>query len=361
VGFDPSRLLTFQIQPSEARYGPDAAPALLDRVIAAIQSVPGVRSVTVDGCAPLGTSCANSTLYIMGEPEPPPGRAPPVMRHYVAPDHFKTLGVPLLEGRAFTDQDRAGGPRVTVVNRTAARRFWPEGRVLGQRVWFGGGSTFDRPDSSAEIVGIVGDVPYGALERGPVPSFYTPYRQFTYAFRTVMVKTEGAPLALAPAIRSAVASATGLAIVDVRAMEDRLGDGWARTRFITRLMAVFAALAILLAVGGIYGVIAQTVNRRTRELGIRMALGATGAGVLRLVVGQGLKLAGIGVGIGTVSALALGRVVRGLLFGVSAMDPLVFTGQIGLILRPGIGSGSGAHCPKAPRFGQRWNQLNVYS
>jgi len=324
VGVDADQVLTFRIQPSDVRYPADRAPELLDRVVAAVEAVPRVRSVTVDACAPLGTTCANSTLYIVGRPEPAPDQAPPVMRHYVAPGHFTTLGIPVLAGRAFTADDRADRPNVAIINQTAANRFFPGQSPLGQRVWFGGGSRFSHRDSSATIVGVVGDVSYGSIERGPVPSVYTPYRQFSYAQRMVMARIDGDPMSRAGAIRGAVAGVDDLPIFDIRPLSDRLGDAWARTRFAARLMGGFAALALLFAVGGVYGIVTQSVNQRTRELGIRTAVGATAADLRRLVVGQGVALAAWGVAIGVLAALALGRLMGALLFEVSPADPTVF-------------------------------------
>ncbi len=332
LGIEARNVLTFRIQPSEVRYGPREAPALIDRVIDAVAAVPGVRSVTVDACAPLGSSCANSTLFVAGRPEPRPGQAPEVMRHYVAPDHFKTLGIPLVRGRSFDPDDRAGRPRVAIINETAARRFWPAANPIGQRIWFGGGSSFDRPDSSAEIIGIVGDVPYGSLERGMLPSFYTPYRQFTYAFRTVMARVDGDPLMLVPSVRRAVRGVDDLPIFDARTLDDRLGDSAASTRFNAVSMGTFALVALLLAAGGVYAVIAHSVNQRTRELGIRFALGATRNDVLSLVVRQGVSVALVGIVVGAVASLALARLIRGLLFEVEAADPVVFAGQIAVLL-----------------------------
>lgn len=321
LGIDPEPVLTFRIQPSDVRYPSERAPELLDRVLAAVRGVPGVRLASVDACAPLGVSCANSTLYVVGRPEPAPDRAPGIMRHYVGPDHFATLGIPILSGRPFALDDRVGRPNVAIINQTAARRFFAGEDPLGRRIWFGGGSRFDRPDSSATIVGVVGDVPYGSLERGPVPSVYTPYRQFTYAFRTVMVRVDDLP------------------IFEVRPLTERLGDTWARTRFIARLLGSFAVLALLLAVGGVYGVVSHSVNQRTREMGIRSALGATANNLVRLVVGQGVRLAAWGIGIGAFTALALGRLIGSLLYGVQPTDPVVF-GGLSLVLAGAAGLAS---------------------
>src|SRR3954470_11803210 len=217
LGFEPQHLLTFWIMPSAVAYPPARAPALIDRLLSEIGRVPGVIAATVDGCTPVSTGCANSTLYVVGRPQPRPEDAPPVLRHYVAPEHFRTLGVPLLRGRTFDASDRGGRQRVAIINRLAATRFFPNENPIGKRVWFGGGSSFDRPDSAAEIVGIVGDVAYQSLDERPMqPDFYTPYAQFTYAALAVIVRSLGDPAALAPAIRAAVArAAPGVALREV--------------------------------------------------------------------------------------------------------------------------------------------------
>ena len=190
LGVVPDHVLTFWLRPPDVKVPPADAPRFISNVLDAITRVPGVLAATVDGGAPLSGS-ARSTLYVMGRPAPPrPEDAPPVDRHYVAPDHFRVLSIPLRRGRAFTDADDARHPRVAIISETAARRFWPAADPIGQRVWFGGGSNFDRPDSSAEIVGIVGDVADEPLDApSNRASFYTPYRQFTYASRVVFVRT----------------------------------------------------------------------------------------------------------------------------------------------------------------------------
>jgi putative ABC transport system permease protein len=250
----------------------------------------------------------------------------------VGPEHFVTLGIPLLRGRPFAPDDRAGSPRVTIINQTAARRFWPGQDPIGQRVWFGGGSSFDRPDSSAAIVGVVGDVPYGSLETTVPPSFYTPYRQFTYAFRTVMVRTTGDPLTIAPAVRRAVQTVDDLPIFEVRTLEDRLDDSLAPARFNATMLTAFAIVALSLAAGGVYAVVAHSVSLRVRDLAVRLALGARRTDVLGLVVRQGLTLGVLGVAAGAVAAVALGRFIRSLLFGVEPTNPGLLAAQIALLL-----------------------------
>jgi putative ABC transport system permease protein len=321
-GFDPSHLLTFMVRPSEAEYPPPKAALLLAKLLAALRDVHGVVGVTIDGCAPASTGCANSTLYVVGRAMPRPDDAPPVLRHYIAPDHFRVLVVPILSGRAFTDADRSGGPRVAIINELAARRFWPNENPIGKRVWFGGGSSFDRPDSSAEIVGVVGNVAYQALDEQPYqPDFYTPYAQFTYASRMVMIRTRGEPLNIVSEVRHALQEVEPtLALFDVEPMTDRIRDSWARLTQQTRLLGAFAGLALLLAGAGIFGVIAQVIGERRREIGVRAALGASSADLLRCVGQHGARPATTGALIGLVISMAAGRVIAATVHGVPAFD-----------------------------------------
>jgi len=322
VGFDHTHLLTFSIRPSEVVYPPPKAPGLIQRVLAEIERVPGVEAASVDGCAPVATGCANTTLYLVGRPVPKPDDAPFVLRHYVAPGHFRTLRVPVIRGRAFTADDRAGAPHVAIINETAARRFWPNEDPIGKRVWFGGGTGFDRPDSSVEIIGIVGDVAYQSLDDHPVQSdFYTPYAQFTYATRMVLVRTRGSPSALVPAMRRAVRVADpNLALFDVQTMDDRIHDSWARLSYQLRLLGAFAVAALLLAGTGIFAVIAHAVGDRRRDIGVRVALGATPAHVMTSIGRQGARPAMIGVGVGLFAAALVGRALASSLYGVRAFD-----------------------------------------
>jgi len=326
LGFDPSGLLTFWIRPSEVAYPPARAATLIERVLGEIDRVPGVIGATVDGCTPVSTGCANSTLYIVGRARPKPEDAPPVLRHYIAPEHFITLGIPVTRGRSFDSGDRAGANRVAIINELAARRFFPNEDPIGQRVWFGGGSSYDRPDSAAEIVGIVGNVAYQSLDEHPMqPDFYTPYLQFTYAARAVLVRTKGSPAALVPAMRTAVHRVDrSLALYEVRTMEGHIGDASAGRRFDTTLLSAFAAIALLLAVMGIYAVVAHAVAQRTREVGIRIALGATVSDVVTMVVREGMYVPTVGLTVGVAGSLLLTRALRAQLYGVTATNPAVY-------------------------------------
>jgi predicted permease len=321
-GFDSSRLLTFLVRPSDVAYPPAKASFLWTRLLAAIEHVPGVEAASVDGCAPVGTGCASSTLYVMGRPEPRRDEAPGVLRHYVGPDHFRALSVPVLRGRIFDDRDRQGSPRVTVINRTAAERFWPNEDPIGKRVWFGGGSSYDRPDSSAEIIGIVGDVAYQPFDERPFQAdFYTPYAQFTFATRTVLVRTRLDPSAIVPEVRRALQSVDQtLAMFEVRTEDEVMKASWARLTYQTKVLSGFAGVALLLAAMGIFAIVAHVIGARRREIGVRMALGATPAQVLATVGESGARPATVGLVAGLVATLLLERVFSSAIYGVRSFE-----------------------------------------
>jgi putative ABC transport system permease protein len=322
AGFEPAGVLAFRVSPPESRYGGDAAAPLLERVLERVAAVHGVESATVSLCTPYDR-CSTSPLYMEGRPAE--GEAPLVGRHYVAPDHFRTLRIPLLRGRALDAGDRAGRPRVAVINETAARRFWPGEDPIGRRVRFGSGGGFASPDSLTEIVGIVGDVRYGGPGVEPRPDFYTSYLQFTWPHAAVMVRTTGDPLALVPALRAAVVGIDrNLPIHDVRTLQQRGADVLASERFAALAVAAIAGLGLLLTALGIYGIMAWSVARMRREIGIRMAIGATSAGILRLVMGHGTALAAAGLGIGAAVALGLLRVLHVVLPFAAPAGPLPF-------------------------------------
>jgi putative ABC transport system permease protein len=333
LGADPRKVLTFWVIPSEARVPPAAAPAFVARLLETVKAVPGVDAATVDGGGPL-SGTASSTLYIAGRPTPLPGQAPPVLRHYVAPEHFKTMGIPVLKGRVFTTSDIGGAPKVTIISESAARKFWPNEDPIGRRVWFGGGSAFSSPDSAAEIVGIVGDVVYAPLDQRPNPaSFYTSFAQFTYAPRMVFLRTAIDPIALIPDVRKAMAAMDpDISMRDVQLLADILAGSWARHRFDAFLFGGFGVAALLLAASGIFAVLAYAVANRTREFGIRLALGASASNVVGLVVREGLAFPIIGMVVGIAGSAGATRLIRASLFEVSQLEPRVFAATIALLL-----------------------------
>ena len=335
LGFDPDGLLTFMIRPSEVKYNGAAAPALIERVLQEIVRVPGVEAATVDGCAPLSTQCANGTLRIVGRSPTNPAEAPLVLRHYVAPDHFKTLRVPLIRGRGLEEKDRAGSPGVVVINEAAAQRFWAGEDPIGKRVWFEGAAAFGTPEASAEIIGIVGNVAYQPLTENPIqPDFFTAYPQFTYPNRMVLVRAaSGEPLALVPQIAQAVRRADpDLALFDVQAMSARAQLSWSKDGFQAALFLIIASIALIVAATGVYAVTSFLVTTRTRELGVRMALGANTRQIARATMSPLVRFALPGAVAGIIGASMLGRVMRAALYETSPLDPVVLVGAVSILI-----------------------------
>ncbi|HEX7121019.1 MAG TPA: ABC transporter permease [Gemmatimonadaceae bacterium] len=334
LGVRLENVLTFWVIPSEARVPPATAPAFVTKLLEAASRVPGVVSASVDGGAPLAGS-ASSVLFIEGRTPPPPGQAPPVSRHYVGPDHFATLDIPLRRGRVFTSSDVAGAPRVAIISETAARRFFPNEDPLGRRIWFGSGGSVSA-ETSAEIVGIVGDVVYNPLDRRPnLASVYTPYAQFTYAMRMVFVRTNQGtdPLVLVPALRQAVASVDpDLALQEVQPLTEIVSASWARNRFDAFLFGGFGVAALLLAASGIFAVLSYAVTNRTREFGVRIALGASSRRLQWDVLREGLSWPIAGLALGLFAALGATRVLQFSLYETSPQEPHVLIGTATLLL-----------------------------
>ncbi len=331
VGFDPARLLTFMIRPSEVQYPPAAAPALIDRVLEEVGRVPGVEFASVDGCAPLASQCASALLRIVGRDGA--GNPPSVFRHYVGPDHFQTLGIPVEAGRPLRPTDRAGTPPVVVINRAAADRFWPGQSPIGQRIWFDGAASNGSPDASAEVVGVVADVAYRPVDQGPPPpSFFTPYPQFTYANRMVLVRAATDPGALLPAIGQAVRRADpSLALFDVRTMDERARLAWSKRGFQTLVLGAIAVIALVLAIAGVYAVTTYFVTSRRREIGMHIALGASHAQVTRASLALTIRLGVAGIVFGLIGAGMVAQLMRTWLYQTPAFDPVVF-GAVALVL-----------------------------
>jgi len=322
TGFVSGDVLTFWVRPPGSRYAPAEGPATVDRLLTRIQAVPGVELAAANRCTPF-TGCSRSVVFF---PDRPVDRAnaPGVGRHYISADYFRTLGIPVLAGRALTPSDRAGTPPVAVVSETGARRFWPGESPIGKRVWFGTTTgPFSDPAHAVEIVGVVGDVKYQDVDEDTSnrADFYTSYLQFAYPDTMVIVKSRGTATALLPAMRKAVASVDpSLPIYDAMTLEDRISAAVARPRFNAVLLTAFAAAALLLAAIGVYGVLSYSVSSRMREIGVRLALGADARRVIRLVLGEGVRLAAIGAVAGVLAALAAARFIQALVVGVSATD-----------------------------------------
>jgi putative ABC transport system permease protein len=324
TGFVPDGVVAFLVAPPASRYEPADGPAIVERLLTAVEHVPGVAAAAVNRCAPFDTRCARTTVFFPERPTPM-AAAPTVGRHYVSAGYFRALGIPLRAGRGLRDDDREGRPPVAVVNETAARRFWPDENPIGKRVWFGPGTGFTGAARPLEIVGVVGDVKYGGVDDPVLPDFYTSYRQFTYPDTMIIVKTAQPMGSIVPALRAAVAGVDpGLPVYDVRTLDDRVDAALSRPRLAATVIGAFALSALLLAAIGVYGVMAYAVTSRRREIGIRVALGADRGDVVALVLGQGARLTAAGVAIGLAVSVAAARVIRTLLFGIAPTDPAVF-------------------------------------
>lgn len=319
LGFDTSHVLAAEIPlPSFDRDTAARAPEFYDAVLERARTIPGVRVAAAATSIPFGATAYPAAMEVEAHPTPPgAGPAEPI-RTTVTPDYFRALGIPVLRGRAFTDADRAGAPAVAIIDATAAKTFWPTEDAIGQRiryVWLHDWIT---------IVGVVGTVMRDSLSGSAQPSLYVPMAQASFAGEMqIVIRTTGAVRTgdLASQLRGVVVAVDpAVPVTDVRPLDGLVAASASRTRFSVVLLVLFAAVALLLGATGIYGVMTAAVSRRTREIGVRMALGATAHSALRLVLRESalVTIAGILIGIG--GAIATGHLLRGLLFGVGAVD-----------------------------------------
>jgi putative ABC transport system permease protein len=253
----------------------------------------------------------------------------------VSPGYFEVFKIPVLHGRAFTDRDVGGSTPVVVINETMARRFWPKSDPMSDRIWIGKGlMPALATETPRQIIGIVGDVRANGLNNNPAPTMYVTQAQVPDGITALnagltpmkwIVRTRGNPVSLSVAIQEQIRQVTGLPVSDVRTMDEVVSRSTSRQRFNMLLMTVFGAAALFLAAIGIYGLMAYSVQQRTQEIGIRLALGAGTGSVRKMVVLQGMRLAMAGVAVGLGAALGLARLITTFLFGVQAKDPAVFS------------------------------------
>ncbi|AHG88486.1 permease [Gemmatirosa kalamazoonensis] len=327
-GVDPSHLLAMRLG-SRAGMARDSLPAFYDVVLERLAAVPGVTGVALQDCPPLNGGCNGTAMVRRDRPEPAPGEGPDVGVHWISPSWPTVMRTPLVRGRLFDRGDRRGARKVVLVSETAARTFWPNEDPLGKPVSVGQGGFWK---DTAYVVGVVGDVRYETLDAPPRPDVYLSYLQ-SPSRAMLYVRTAGDPLAVAGAVRRAVADvAPDAPVYEVRTLASRFGDALAFARMSAVLLALFAAVALALATIGVYGVISFAAAERTREMGIRVALGATRRDVAGLVFRQGLAIALAGGAIGVLGALAATRVLRSLLYDVAPSDPATFVGVGALLL-----------------------------
>ena len=323
-GFNPKGVLSLGIGTPAASY-PDipSQARFYDRLVTDVRTLAGVKfAASVSRLPMLGfNSSTGFTIYGRGMALKD---APNVDFRAVTQDYFKTMEIPLLKGRDFTDREIKDGPDVVIINKTMETRYFPNGEALGQRI-----QIYPEPDRWREIIGVSGDVKLLGLDTDINPAMYVPMVQNIYpnALRNVflVVRTDGDPNSLVPGIRERLrALDKEIPISQAQTMEDVISGSLAQRRLSMSLLVVFAVLAALLAAVGIYGVMAYIVTQRTQEIGIRLAMGARSVDVLKMVLGDGTRLALLGVVIGLVVAFALTRIIAGLLYGVSAVDPITF-------------------------------------
>ena len=330
-GFRADHLLTMKVDLSEVKY-PDRErrAVFFDEVIRRVRALPGVQSAAVAGNLPLTYNGDSMNISVEGVPDPPPDQRSDVIFRAIGPGYVGTMGIPIIRGRDFTDQDKADSKDVVVISEKTAQHFWPGQDPIGRRLK-PGSSTSNTP--WREVIGIVKDVRQNDFIAAPKMQMYFTYRQLKdLAPNALVVRTSIEPLSLAASVRDAIWSVDkDQTVADIDTMEHIVAEAVARQRFSMLLLGLFAILALLLASVGIYGVMSYSVAQRTHEIGIRIALGARRGDVLQMTIKQGLKLVGAGMILGLAKAFHLTRVLESLRFGISATDPVTFL-SISLVL-----------------------------
>jgi predicted permease len=329
LGFDPSGVLVAMVNPPARAYPGDAGQRLFRDLTGRIAAVPGTRHAGAGNCLPVVGGCDQVVMTVAGQAVEA-GSDRSVWLNTVDDRYLAALGIPLVAGRGILRSDVAGAPPVALVTDAAARRFWPGRNPVGQRIRVSVG--WPENDGWAEVVGVVGDVKSGDLRQAALPGVYLPVHQFSYGANYLVVKVAGNPAAALPGVRAVLRGIDPqLPLWDPAPLSRHVANATAAERFSMVLLTAFAGLALALAAVGIYGVISQSVAGRTREIGVRLALGARPGGVLGLVFRQGLAVAGIGLGLGVLGALVTTRVLGAQLYEVSASDPVTLAGAIGVL------------------------------
>lgn len=324
-GFNPQGMLTMHLSLPVTKYSEAPQRAnFYKQLINDVRSLPGVQSVGAVSVLPLSGGGSSGSFRIEGRDVPQGQSLPHGARWAATPDYFKTMGIPLIRGRYFEERDTAEGLPVAIIDQSLAQKYWPNEDPVGKRI------SFEGPANNRlwrEVVGIVGHVKHTDLEGESRAQYYMPHQQRPQGGMAIVIRTPNDPNSLAGSVRGLVKNAdSDLPIFRVRTMEQFVADSMTQRKFALLLICVFACLALLLSAIGLYGVMAYSVTQRTHELGLRMALGAQASDVLKLVVKQGMLLAVVGLALGVVGAIFLSRLMKTMLFNVSATDPLVFVG-----------------------------------
>jgi putative ABC transport system permease protein len=337
AGINPSGVLTMYVALPGAKYRPpEKRIAFFSQLLDRVRAIPGVESAGTNTGLPLAGNNWGRSLTVEGFPVLPVGEAPAINHCLVSPSYFSAMGIAILKGRDFDERDTRESPKVTIIDERLAREYWPDVDPIGKRIRFG-------PPEDNEpwhtIVGVVGDVRHERLDALTRKTVYLPFAQMPIGGSSLAIRSSGRPENIAAAVRAQVKELDpDLALTQVMPMAEVVARSVWQQRLYTALFGVFAAVALILATVGIYGVMSYAVTQRTREIGLRMALGAQRQDVMKLVVGQGVVLAALGVGAGLIAAVGLTRLMSSLLFGVTATDPLTFAAVSVLLAGVALGA-----------------------
>jgi putative ABC transport system permease protein len=326
-GFEPEHVLTTDLSLAKAKYPkPEQQQARFAEIVSRTAAIPGVEAAAVIYPLPLGGDSNSGTFLISGRPVPRNEDKPTSSHRVISPDYFRTLTIPVNRGRPFDARDNLHSPPVLIVNETFARRYFPGTEALGQHIIIEGELGDKVLPPPREIVGVVGDVRHESLDASSGPEYYVPFTQAPAAFMSLVLKSStDQPSSLAPSLREAIKqSDKDQYVAAIQPMTNLVSESVARRRFNALLTGLFAVVALVLASIGIFGVLNYSVAQRTQEMGLRVALGAQTRDVLRLVLGQGVRLILVGLALGLLASFALTRLLAGMLFGVTATDPMTF-------------------------------------
>ncbi len=329
LGLDPNDILNVITDPHQIGYNEPRTATFYREIESRVRALPGVQSASLASYLPMGGWPTRAAVYVESHPLRPGQQAPRVIVNSIDPPYFETMRITLLRGRVFSDADNATSPLVAVINQTMARNFWPQGEALGKRFRMDGESS-----PLVDVVGVVVDGKYESLGEDPQPFFYVPLAQNFSSKRILQIRTFVPPQSLAASVQEEISHlAPELPIMDIQTMNQSLEGalGFFTFRLAATLSAALGVIGLILAVAGIYGVVSFTASQRTKEIGIRIALGADPRDILHLVWRQGMSLVAAGITLGTITALALTRGMAHMLVGIRASDPVTYA-VVGILL-----------------------------